>query len=282
MYLFLIASEVYGTLNPANTWLMADQILIPLQRDMFPDTWKDSLADKFSTSLYAFARDHGWPALASQLPELAEITIQKAEARSGRILDHQFLRIVALALGVQFMTTTIANIVSECAAICESPIELAFLFALVVAGRQGSCGVVLSFPTSCIGDLEADFQLIIRPQAHVGEYRVDFLLTAQFADAQHRIHEFERPVIIEADGFEFHDKTREQSIRDRKRDRDLQAQGFSVFRYAGSEIWANPFRCAEEVLLFVIKGVERQNASAESRKPPEKIQAVSSAHSAAG
>jgi very-short-patch-repair endonuclease len=254
----------------------------PVQRELFPDVWKDSLAEKFSTSLYTFARDHGWPALESGLPEIAELIIKQAEEQAGKLLDHQFLKIVTLALSVQFLTTTIQNIVVECATICESPIELALCFALAIVGREGQRGVIFSFPDSCLGDTEADFQLRIQPQAQLGDYRVDFLVTGQLIDPD-GFQNFDKPVIVEADGFDFHDKTREQTIRDRKRDRDLQTQGFSVFRYAGSEIWANPFRCAKEVIGFVLEDIERQRAAAElRRKQPETAKAAANGSRAVG
>jgi hypothetical protein len=53
---------------------------------------------------------------------------------------------------------------------------------------------------------------------------------------------------VECDGFEYHDRTREQAIRDRMRDRTLQESGF---RYAGAEIWADVFGCARQALGFL-------------------------------
>lgn len=69
-----------------------------------------------------------------------------------------------------------------------------------------------------------------------------------------------------------------QAIRDRQRDRVLQAQGFGIFRYAGSEIWANVFKCAQEVIAFLVEDVEHQSESAlVRRKQPEKVAAIAKA-----
>jgi very-short-patch-repair endonuclease len=45
--------------------------------------------------------------------------------------------------------------------------------------------------------------------------------------------------IIECDGHEFHEKTKEQAAKDKKRDRDLTTAGYVVMRYTGSEIYSN-------------------------------------------
>lgn len=42
--------------------------------------------------------------------------------------------------------------------------------------------------------------------------------------------------MVECDGHNYHERTSEQAKRDRKRDRDLTSQGFTVVRFTGSEI----------------------------------------------
>jgi very-short-patch-repair endonuclease len=269
MNFFSSATQVYRTSVPAISKGMHDkpEIIKRPKPEPLPDViWQDSLAAQFSTSLYKFARQRNWPALESSLPEIAELIIHQAEEEAERFLDHQFLKIVTLALSVQFLTTTIQNLVSQCAAVCESPIELALCFALAVVGREGERGVTFSFPDSYLGDTTADLQLTIQPQAPLGEYRVDFLITATLVEDEPELQVFRKQVIVEADGFDYHDRTKEQATRDRKRDRELQSQGFSVFRYAGSEIWASPFRCAEEIVRFLAEDVEKQCQAAELRR----------------
>ena len=45
--------------------------------------------------------------------------------------------------------------------------------------------------------------------------------------------------IIECDGHDFHEKTKEQAIKDKKRDRNFVTAGYVVMRFTGSEIYNN-------------------------------------------
>jgi len=57
-------------------------------------------------------------------------------------------------------------------------------------------------------------------------------------------------LMIYCDGIEFHlDKQR--IIMDKQQDRFLQAQGYNVFRFSGSEITAHVDRCVNEVVNFI-------------------------------
>lgn len=92
-------------------------------------------------------------------------------------------------------------------------------------------------PDWCVPDVHEDqrrFLFVLdgkvfrlEAQAPVGPYRVDFLIE-WMAD--------ELRIVIECDGFDFHERTREQAERDRRRDRELQARGYHVLRFMGSEI----------------------------------------------
>jgi len=54
-------------------------------------------------------------------------------------------------------------------------------------------------------------------------------------------------VVVELDGHEFHEKTKEQSKRDKKKDRFLQRCGYNIARFTGSEVFNDPDSCIEEV-----------------------------------
>lgn len=71
-------------------------------------------------------------------------------------------------------------------------------------------------------------------------YRLDFAV----APESHK-------VAIEVDGHDFHERTKEQAARDKARDRALQADGWKVLRFTGSEVWNDPHRCALEVRQLV-------------------------------
>lgn len=74
--------------------------------------------------------------------------------------------------------------------------------------------------------------LAIVPQYKVGAYRLDF---AVFYGCDGVI----KFLAVECDGHEFHERTKQQAQRDKSRDRFLQSRGIPVFRFTGSEIFAN-------------------------------------------
>lgn len=75
------------------------------------------------------------------------------------------------------------------------------------------------------------------PQFSIKNYRVDFLVI---------LPRDEEKYVIECDGHDFHEKTKEQAAKDKKRDRDLQLMGFKVLHFTGSEIWKSSGNCILE------------------------------------
>jgi very-short-patch-repair endonuclease len=59
-------------------------------------------------------------------------------------------------------------------------------------------------------------------------------------------------LLIYCDGIEFH-KNPERIIMDKQQDRALQANGFTVFRFSGSEIASGVRKCVDEVEMFIRK-----------------------------
>lgn len=72
-----------------------------------------------------------------------------------------------------------------------------------------------------------------------------------FADIAFVVDAVTPGVVIECDGHDFHERTKEQAAHDRGRDRWMQANGWSVLRFTGSEIHRDPHRCAEEAISFL-------------------------------
>jgi hypothetical protein len=160
---------------------------------------------------------------------------------------------------------------------CESPIERIMFGALVAVASKMGIGLRL------VPEFYARFQpekgthpagfttamLTIVPQSQLGDYRVDFLLTYEYIDSEYPVEalqpiegtdramsvirpelEVKTPVqknlIVECDGHDFHEKTKQQAIRDKRRDRILQSLGYRVFRFTGSEIHNDAIACAVE------------------------------------
>jgi very-short-patch-repair endonuclease len=70
----------------------------------------------------------------------------------------------------------------------------------------------------------------------IASYRADLLLmTNQWA------------LVVECDGHDYHNITKQQAAYDRSRDRDLLALGINTIRFTGSEIHHSADRCAGDV-----------------------------------
>ena len=94
-------------------------------------------------------------------------------------------------------------------------------------------------------------KLMLIPQFQLGQYRLDFLAIGRdwYGHPDHN-----GPVkvfAVECDGHDYHERTKEQAARDRSRDRAIQRAGLPVLRFTGSEIYADPLKCAEEVWRFI-------------------------------
>ena len=81
------------------------------------------------------------------------------------------------------------------------------------------------------------------------KYRVDFLLELAFK----KLGRYEKvlKLVIECDGHEFHEKTKEQVKRDNERARNIQKEGYEILRFSGSEIHSNPTKCVLEIKRFI-------------------------------
>ena len=92
--------------------------------------------------------------------------------------------------------------------------------------------------------------VLFTPQAQIGKFKVDFLLEANWPPEWHRNVVFS-PVIVELDGHDFHDKDKHQRAYEKGRDRFLVRAGYRVLHYTGSEVAADPYKCAHEALNLI-------------------------------
>lgn len=169
---------------------------------------------------------------------------------------------------------SIEELIGQGNKICESPIESIFLTTLMVAKA------IWDIPTAPIGRWQIAIALdkegqdphsllnttskpetliCVIPQYKWRGYRIDF--------AVFYWHITDRPaVFVECDGHEFHERTKEQAIRDRSRDREMQIAGIPVLRFTGREIYRNPFACVDQVLECLIGQAERRPTSIPSNE----------------
>lgn len=83
--------------------------------------------------------------------------------------------------------------------------------------------------------------------------RLDFVLDVILSNftTEAREHGVTVPrIAIELDGHDFHERTREQVIDRNERDRALQAAGWSVVHFSGSELHRDPEACVEAVAVL--------------------------------
>jgi very-short-patch-repair endonuclease len=94
----------------------------------------------------------------------------------------------------------------------------------------------------------AGLNLYIQRQVQLDNWRVDFVVFA--FDFRGRVLKSPgwRSVIVECDGHDFHERTKQQAGRDRSRDRSATTSGRDVMRFTGSELWRNPWGCAGEII----------------------------------
>lgn len=122
----------------------------------------------------------------------------------------------------------------------DSPIEASFLEAFCAHAIDQGYEVAKK-------GIAPAWVITVKPQQPFAErYIADFLITypffGQFFSA-----------VVECDGHEFHEKTKRQAARDRQRDRACQALGYQLFRFTGSEIFADASGCALEVLEAIME-----------------------------
>ncbi len=144
--------------------------------------------------------------------------------------------------------------------LCESPLEREFGTALVellarwlspplrerdrdewpeLIGMMPHWGATL-FHQPDIGWCRPDFML----QSMGGAY---FPAPAGYAKAAIGN---ENVVVIEVDGHDYHERTKEQARRDRSRDRQMMMHGWVPLRFTGSEIYRDASACAVEAWVI--------------------------------
>jgi very-short-patch-repair endonuclease len=138
--------------------------------------------------------------------------------------------------------------------IAQSPIERLFVITFLCAAKihpDNPMHVAWSPQSGQLPDaVPSGYDVIISRQIRVLDWPVDFVILAQYQ------HDETRPMsrlAIECDGHDFHERTKEQAAKDRSRDRALQAAGYTVMRFTGSELYRDPLKCVEEVLRWCSK-----------------------------
>lgn len=128
--------------------------------------------------------------------------------------------------------------------ICESPIERVLLTSLIACKEvYHTYDTVMIYGRARSGLPQIPFDgLHVYPQVSIDGYRLDFLAIYRFENDL--IH-----TVIELDGHNFHERTKQQASHDKRRDRHFTKKGWQVLRYTGSDVWRSPSDCAREIIM---------------------------------
>lgn len=135
---------------------------------------------------------------------------------------------------------------------CQSPIERMLLAQFLHPDTGAEWDMprcdVLTPPSGSIEHVAAPpiEGFFLWPQIQIGPYRVDFVI------GHSRPGERPEYVIVECDGHDFHEKTKEQAQRDKARDRYIAGRGFRVLRFTGSEIFNGPQSVLNEIFMVLL------------------------------
>ena len=125
---------------------------------------------------------------------------------------------------------------------CESPIEKMLMVEIVGVHHADSLLYCELFILGRYSDAVIDMPgAYVFPQAQVDGYRIDFLVVANWSDGR-------RYYVVECDGHDYHERTKQQASHDKKRDRHFTLKGWNVLRYTGPDIWRDARSIAYEIL----------------------------------
>lgn len=112
---------------------------------------------------------------------------------------------------------------------CESPIEQIMSMKIY---NFGLYNISIGNPYIEVSNIKKNENIYFGDKKT--NYKADFLITVtnKNSDGDKKVLK----IIIECDGYDFHQKTKEQVDNDNIRERRLQSNGFIVFRYSGREI----------------------------------------------
>jgi hypothetical protein len=121
---------------------------------------------------------------------------------------------------------------------CESPIERSLMVGVVAVASRAGVRVIFKLKDKDISlTTGTGTPMVIWPQRQVCNHRADFVV--EYAGSM---------AVVECDGHAYHERTKKQAERDRGLDRAFQREGFRIFRFTGSEIWAGPEACAATLI----------------------------------
>jgi very-short-patch-repair endonuclease len=102
---------------------------------------------------------------------------------------------------------------------------------------DNSINVFFDKKHSGIFNIESQYQV----ENYIADFLISFCLLSGNID-----------YIIEIDGHDWHEKTKEQSSRDKKRDRKMQSLFNTVFRYTGSDVYTDTYGSVKDAMECIL------------------------------
>lgn len=128
----------------------------------------------------------------------------------------------------------------------KSPIEQIFITAFEIYCKYNNKEDIYLFPQKEVICNKNKYYLDFEFEAD------DYLTHLLLGD---KIKNYNFKLAIECDGYEFHQKTKEQVQKDNEREYDLKMAGYEVLRFSGTQIYNNPLKCAEDTYNYIIKKI---------------------------
>jgi hypothetical protein len=147
---------------------------------------------------------------------------------------------------------------------CESPVEQMMLAALFDRWTPSinlhlnriQCHLSAEYPP-----WDGIFIVCAEPQRTIATllgatYRADiYIYITRFRHHMSEAGEDPAPelgrLVVEIDGHDYHERTKEQASYDKKRERELLLEGYRVIRFTGSDVYKDAAKCAEDVVYQV-------------------------------
>jgi hypothetical protein len=137
--------------------------------------------------------------------------------------------------------------------LCESPLEQLLLleFAAIFDANPRGMSEDRHLRGSIAFPNVDRFGVAIRQQRIIStkrkSYRADFLVTVEDWNWEKGEHEELIRLVIEVDGHDYHERTKEQAEYDKVRDRSMTSEGYTILRFTGREVYRDATTVASEV-----------------------------------
>lgn len=139
-----------------------------------------------------------------------------------------------------------------------SPIEQIFnvcyhRYVSTGLARRDIDGVPLAivFMTECVAQKEISVQVgtkgTFKEVIYIADFVIDFALYPSIKNLKY---------VIELDGHEYH-SDKKQVNSDYEREQNLQAAGYKVIRFTGSQIYNKPFECVEKLITIIVQDIKK-------------------------